>query len=157
MSTQENSNIRKMNSNTTTDSSEDAFMSGTDDANYPGPIVSRIEELILKNGIHKRQVRKTIVEITGITKPALVKWFSGDTTHPALQHLISISDFYNTSLEWLAKGDRDLKDEDQRQSAMTEAVQEATADGTGTIIFNSPVMHNLTVNQPDGRKKQANS
>lgn len=141
MSTTENSHVRNIDNNTSADNSEDDFMSSIDD-NYPGPIVSRIEELILKNGIPKRQVRRTIVEITGITKSALVKWFSGDTTHPALQHLILISDFYNTSLEWLAKGNNDINKESPEALEIQDALGAAAP-----ITFHSPVMHNLTINQ----------
>ena len=73
-------------------------------ANEPGPIVQRIENAILATGTSKRSVRNTIMEITGITKGALVKWFSGDTAAPRVEHLVALSDHLDIDLIWLIKG-----------------------------------------------------
>lgn len=72
--------------------------------NCPGPIVRRIEEAILATGIPKRGVRTAIIEITGISKGALVKWFSGDTQAPRVEHIDAISDHLDVDLRWLIKG-----------------------------------------------------
>lgn len=70
----------------------------------PGEIVQRIKQLILDRGVPPNQVRTQIMEVTGISKQGLSKWFSGDTPSPRTADLLRIAYYYKTDLNWIMTG-----------------------------------------------------
>lgn len=70
----------------------------------PGEIVLRIKQLIEDQGVPPNQVRAQIMEVTGISKQGLSKWFSGDTPSPRTADLLRIAYHYKKDLNWIMTG-----------------------------------------------------
>lgn len=70
----------------------------------PGEIVQRIKQLIEDHGVAANQVRAKIMEITGISKQGLSKWFSGDTPNPRTTDLLAVAYHYKIDLNWIMTG-----------------------------------------------------
>lgn len=96
------------------------------------PIVDRIEQMLVERGIQKNQVRNTIIEITGLSKQALVKWFNGDTASPRAEHIAQIAEMYNADLAWLITGKK--LDPNNHITAIKESNDIDSVDGHGTLI-----------------------
>lgn len=74
------------------------------DHDMPGAVALRIRELIESKGIEKDQVRKKIMEVTGISKQGLTKWYSGDTPIPRTKDIVAIAKHFRADLIWLQTG-----------------------------------------------------
>ncbi len=90
----------------------------------PGPIVQRIEQVVLDSGSEPNQVRKIISEVTGVSAPALVKWFNGDTAAPSVEHIVAIQEFFKVDLTWLITGRGDTADSISISDAASKKIQE---------------------------------
>jgi len=75
-----------------------------DNEDQPGPIAMRIKELIESKGVQPDQVRKKIIEITGVSKQALTGWFTGNITSPRVEYIIAVADYYDADLIWILTG-----------------------------------------------------
>lgn len=90
----------------------------------PGEIVLRIKQLFEEQGVPPNQVRAQIMEVTGISKQGLSKWFSGDTPSPRTADLLRIAYHCKKDLNWIMTG----LSAEEWYKAVNKAVNKATEE-----------------------------
>ena len=81
--------------------------------------MQRIVELLDKDGVEKRQYRRKLEDITGVSYSGISQWFNGDTKNIEYRHLKAIGDYYKVSAEYL------MGIEKNQEKALTAKQQEA--------------------------------
>ena len=63
--------------------------------------MQRIVELLDKDGVEKRQYRRKLEDITGVSYSGISQWFTGETKDINYLHLKAIADYYKVTAEYL--------------------------------------------------------
>lgn len=72
--------------------------------------IDRIEELMTKQGIPRRNIKRTLATICDTSYQAVRDWFNGDTKEISPKHLAAIAVKLNTTTDYLISGEISLKD-----------------------------------------------
>ena len=82
-------------------------------------ITDRITKLVLarKPEVGARGFKRDIATTCGVSYEAVRQWFAGDTSNIRNEHLVSIAEGYDTTVDWLLSGKGDPP---TRKGAATE-------------------------------------
>jgi len=80
---------------------------------------SRMESVVLKAGVDKKNVKSTLAQVCGITPQSVHGWFSGSTKNPSAECIASVALHYGSDAVWLITG----KPSTERGSSYTETIR----------------------------------
>jgi len=95
-------------------------------------ITDRITKLVLarKPEVGARGFKRDIATTCGVSYEAVRQWFAGDTSNIRNEHLVSIAEGYDTTVDWLLSGKGDPP---TRKGAATEPEISAEQSGSSSI------------------------
>ena len=92
-------------------------------------IADRIQQLRKSRGISQEELAENI----GVSRQAVSKWESGQST-PDIEKISLLSDFFETTTDYLIKGIEPVKESDSRRNAMAFAVAGTILNAIGLIL-----------------------
>jgi len=93
-------------------------------------ITDRIQKLVVtrRPDIGARSFKRDIATTCGVSYEAVRQWFAGDTSNIKNEHLISIADGYDTTVDWLLSGRGDPPRRKDPAPVMDAADSKSAAD-----------------------------
>lgn len=67
-------------------------------------ITKRLDELLIKNGIPKRSIKRELAAACGLSYEAVRKWYSGQSNNIRNDNLTAIAKKFNTTTDWILTG-----------------------------------------------------
>lgn len=76
-------------------------------------IIKRLDELLLKNGIPKRNIKRELANTCNLSYEAIRQWYTGDSKNIRNDNLTAIAKRFNTTTDWILTG-KETKTSDNR-------------------------------------------
>lgn len=91
-------------------------------------IADRIQHLRKSRGISQEELAEQI----GVSRQAVSKWESGQST-PDLEKIILLSDYFETTTDYLLKGMEPAKESEKKWNAAVFSIAGTTLNGIGLV------------------------
>lgn len=117
-------------------------------------ITDRIQKLVVtrKPDVGPRSFKRDIATTCGVSYEAVRQWFAGDTSNIKNEHLISIAEGYDTSVDWLLSG----RGEPPRRKDAPPLMDATDSKSAADIVRQMLEKHGKSLTE-DARKMIANA
>lgn len=117
-------------------------------------ITDRIQKLVVtrKPDVGPRSFKRDIATTCGVSYEAVRQWFAGDTSNIKNEHLISIAEGYDTSVDWLLSG----RGEPPRRKDVPPLMDASDSKSAADIVRQMLEKHGKSLTE-DARKMIANA
>lgn len=89
-------------------------------------ITKRLDELLLKNGIPKRNIKRELANTCSLSYEAIRQWYTGDSKNIRNDNLTAIAKRFNTTTDWILTGK-------ESKASHFEIIKTAQKQGHNTI------------------------